>query len=91
MKKSDQRKNPPTFYFEEDEDFLPDDSMLGLFQEALAVSGQQLNAALELTKIILDHHKKDSINEKYIFSIFRQATEVVDEVSPLKKLLQREE
>lgn len=91
MKKSNERKDPPTFYFEEDEDFMPDDSMFGLFQEALAVSGQQLNTALELTKTILNHTKKDSVDEQYVFSIFRQATQIVEEISPLKKLLQREE
>lgn len=49
----------------------------------------QQMVALELTKLIVEKSPAENMNEENIFSVFKRATKVVIENSPLKALLEK--
>lgn len=54
-------------------------------------SNHQMNAALELTKLLLDTNEKTgvAVNEEKVFDLYRQAIKVVCETSPMNKIMDR--
>lgn len=81
--------------FEDDEfdysdtEMTPDDDMLAEAMERLVeMSHQQTMLAIELTKVITSKVSDAAMNEDKIFEIFKKASQIIHENSPLKTLVE---
>ncbi len=74
-------------------DFLVDspdeEAMAGMMGGLLEASQQQLQIAMELTRLVVEKNAAESLKEKDIFAVFKRAAKVVADSSPMKELWDR--
>ena len=76
------------FDFSEFMDSSDNEMMAGVMSGLIEASNNQMTLAIELTKLAIEKHPIQSMNEDEIFSIFRKASGVINDNFPLKKLLE---
>ncbi len=69
------------------DEVIDDEIALDFFDQFSQVIETQSNVAVDLTKIIVDHHEKGHYNEEDILSLYRRAVNVVFDSSPLKSMM----
>lgn len=73
--------------FDHFDDVVDDEIALDFFDQFSHVVEAQSNTAVDLTKMIVDHHEKGHYSETDILSLYRRAVEVVFDSSPLKAMM----
>ena len=71
------------------EEASEDDTMLGMMTGVIEASRYQQQYSLELTRLIVEKGKCSSLSEEGIFSIFKRASRVIAESTPLNKILEK--
>jgi ABC-type Zn2+ transport system substrate-binding protein/surface adhesin len=73
-----------------DHDHDHDDNGMGdIMHGILEASNNQMLLAIELTKLAVEKSTPKSLNEDDIFAIFKKASAVIAEASPLNGLLEK--
>ena len=68
----------------------PDEEvMVGMMSGLIEASRNQMQIALELTRITVENNPAGTFNEKDVHSIFTRASKVVSNSSPIKDLLEQ--
>jgi len=65
-----------------------DETMLGMMTGLVEASRYQQQHSLELTKLIVGKSGEASLSEEEIYSIFKRASRVILESTPLNKVLE---
>jgi len=66
-----------------------DELMTDVMSSMIEASNNQMILAIELTKLAVEKNSAKDLNEDDIFSIFKKASGVIAESSPLKTLLEK--
>ena len=69
------------------DEVIDDEIALDFFDQFSQVIETQSNTAIDLTKMIVDHHEKGHYSEEDILSIYRRAVKIVFDSSPLKSMM----
>ncbi len=64
-----------------------DDGMADMMSSLISASRDQMAAAIDLTTLVIDASGSDSMKEEQVFALFKRASAVIAENSPLKDLL----
>ena len=75
------------FDYFDDMDESCDDGMADMMNCLIGASRDQMAAAIDLTTLVIDANGADSMNEDQVFAIFKRASTVIAENSPLNELL----
>jgi len=69
------------------DEVIDDEMALDFFDQFSQVIETQSNTAVDLTKIIVDHHEKGHYSEEDILALYSRAVKVVFDSSPLKAMM----
>lgn len=84
------KQKPTEFDFMDySEEISEDEAMLGMMTGFVEASRYQQQHSLELTKLIIEKSKNASPSEEEIYSIFKRASCVISESTPLNKILEK--
>lgn len=65
----------------------PDEEFaLGMMSGLIEAHRHQQQTAIELTKLVVEKNNAKPMKEEEIFSIFKRASQVVSEMSPIKEI-----
>ncbi len=68
----------------------PDEEMMvGMMGGLIEASRNQMQIALELTRLTVENNTAGTFNEEDVYSIFTRASKVVSDSSPIKDLLEQ--
>ena len=70
-------------------DLEDNECMAGMMSGFIEASHHQMILAVELTKLVASKNSAESMTEEKIFSVFKQASKVISESSPLKVLWEK--
>ena len=63
-----------------------EEAMMGMMSGLIEASQNQMQIALELTRITVENNTPGTFNEKDVYSIFTRASKVAADNSPIKDL-----
>jgi len=67
---------------------MPGENLVEFMADIIEASNNQLSMAIELTKLIVEK-SAENMNEEKVFSVFKQATQVISENMTLQKLWEK--
>lgn len=68
-------------------DMFDDEAMINIFAKVGNVYDAQCRAAIDLTRIIVEHNEKNTLTEDKILATYHRAVGTVTQDSPMKELL----
>ncbi len=80
------RSEEDDFDFSEIIDSYDDEAVAGVMHGLIEASNNQMNFAIELTKLVINRNADKAISEDEVFSVFERASKAVSENFPLKAL-----
>lgn len=91
------KRNPPKKFHNDDQEIpfdfseyiessFEDDMVSEVMGGFLQTASQHMHAAVALTKIAVDKNPAQALTDRDVFETFKKAYEVIQEVSPLKRL-----
>ena len=89
MEKPTASKKQPTAEFEFSDmmmDSPEEEFALGIMSGLIETYRHQQQAAIELTKLVVENNSAKPLKEEEIFSTFKRASQIVSEMSPIKEL-----
>lgn len=79
-------KNFPLFLDDLYDDYESNEIYSTILTNMVEATNNQMNIAVELTKLVSNTNNSSTLNEEKIFSIFQKAMHVIGTCSPLKKI-----
>lgn len=76
-----------TFAFDDQDMFMDDDQGIDAMMSMVQASNDQMQIAVELTKLVLAHTADKAMTEDKIYTVFRNASKVIGENPALKSMM----